>query len=304
MLEEEPLSPDAEAPPPATLVVDTREADLWCELEAMCHAAGVVARRSLLSVGDIVIRVANRGGGGLSDAFCLERKRDDDCVSSVRDGRYHDQKRRMLEAFGARRMGYVVEGRHPSWCIHDQGREVQGVVFNTAIRDGISVWLSRGVVDTCRYVLAIHDRVSRMHDDLPPLPPTVLPATEAGGGGDDDTPPHVSSSMASGSLPSTRYKCHADAIVQKVHRQAVAGGGALHTSHDVFVAQLSVVPGISRATATAIAKVAPTFAALKSLARPGAGLEDVRVGGGGKRRLGPKRAAQLAQLIAFGGECD
>ena len=72
-------------------VVDTREHDLWGDLEPVVR--GVLAlRQEMLVLGDVLIRDTETG----EVLLMMERKSVRDLVQSLRDGRHHDQRRRWL----------------------------------------------------------------------------------------------------------------------------------------------------------------------------------------------------------------
>lgn len=203
-----------------------------------------------LAVGDVVFRDAESG----DHVFCIERKRLDDCVSSVRDGRYEDQKARMVAAFGRDRVLYILEGAPEG--LDDTGRRtVAGVQYNTLLRDGVAVVTSEGVADTCRRVLELWERLPRIVQ-FPRRTETGTPA-----------PPPPSRALLKGSFRK----------------------GAGVTRADVFAAQLALVPGVSAATARRVAAEVDGFGALRDALRAGA-LDGLRVNG---RRVGAKLAALL-----------
>ena len=96
------------------VVIDTRETDLW----ALCAPytdisgnEGWVAERRNLDIGDISFYLNDISGAPL---MTLERKRVDDLGSSQKDGRYREQRARLLASRGAgTSVGYIVEA--PYW---------------------------------------------------------------------------------------------------------------------------------------------------------------------------------------------
>ncbi len=60
-----------------------------------------------LIIGDIVFKREN------VIEFCLERKTLADLASSIKDGRLHEQKSRILECVPPKRCFYLVEGQIP-----------------------------------------------------------------------------------------------------------------------------------------------------------------------------------------------
>ena len=105
------------------VVIDTRETDLW----ALCAPytdisgnEGWIAERRNLDIGDISFYLNDISGAPL---VTLERKRVDDLGSSQKDGRYREQRARLLASRGAgTSVGYIVEALYwtpnltNSWC--------------------------------------------------------------------------------------------------------------------------------------------------------------------------------------------
>ena len=105
------------------VVIDTRETDLW----ALCAPytdisgnEGWIAERRNLDIGDISFYLNDISGAPL---VTLERKRVDDLGSSQKDGRYREQRARLLASRGAgTSVGYIVEAPYwtpnltNSWC--------------------------------------------------------------------------------------------------------------------------------------------------------------------------------------------
>ena len=105
------------------VVIDTRETDLW----ALCAPytdisgnEGWIAEKRNLDIGDISFYLNDISGAPL---VTLERKRVDDLGSSQKDGRYREQRARLLAQRGlGTSVGYIVEAPYwtpnlsNSWC--------------------------------------------------------------------------------------------------------------------------------------------------------------------------------------------
>jgi ERCC4-type nuclease len=226
------------------IVIDSRERALIATLEG--HGVPVCVQS--LDVGDVVFRDATSG----EYVFCVERKRVDDCVASVRDGRYEDQKARMLAAFGCDRMLYVLEGHTSDLPDTTSRRTCAGMLYNTLIRDGIAVVQSSGIDETELHVQQLWHRM-----------PMILNFTRRHG------------APASDSDSATRPSCVSLSSFRKSYGV---------TRDDVFAAQLAMVPGISIATARHLADHVSGFGDLRARLDDGS-LEHVKING---RRIGNK----------------
>lgn len=111
------------------MVIDVRERDL---IDAMRDRNGV--RVATLELGDIVLRW--RG----TTVLTIERKTLADLAASIGDGRYHEQKLRLMRAADVdpTRTLYLLEGAGGAGVIARQ--TLLGVVVNTMLRDNMKVY--------------------------------------------------------------------------------------------------------------------------------------------------------------------
>jgi ERCC4-type nuclease len=123
---------------PPSLVIDCRERRL---LELLPHA-----QRENLALGDVQVRLGET-------VFVFERKTANDLESSIKDGRYREQKARVLAAVPPARVAYFIEGR-----VARGDKMLEGAITNMQFRDGVHVVLSANVEDTARWIDAFHRR--------------------------------------------------------------------------------------------------------------------------------------------------
>jgi ERCC4-type nuclease len=108
--------------------------------------------------------------------WAFERKTIADLAASMKDGRYHEQKARLLAHYPAHRITYILEGLSPvnNWCLQDAPRmtgpiataALQGMIFNTLYRDGIHVFGTRNTEETAAFIAAFAARVAKNPTDL------------------------------------------------------------------------------------------------------------------------------------------
>lgn len=149
------------------LVVDAREATV----RRILTADGINFTCSNLDVGDFQI-----SSEGLT--VLIERKSLADLVSSVSDGRYRDQKARMMafrdhHSDGERRIAYIIETG--TWKfdrqVLNQNAEhntITGCILNTAMRDGVQVFCVRDTDETCHLVMELLSRMDRFQNSASP----------------------------------------------------------------------------------------------------------------------------------------
>lgn len=87
----------------------------------------------------------------------IERKTSQDLVSSIKDGRYREQKKRMLDNYSHNKIYYLVE---ISECFRLQTADlIRGAIVNTMVRDNIKVVLVQSVRNSAIFIKDIVSRV-------------------------------------------------------------------------------------------------------------------------------------------------
>ena len=228
------------------IVVDVRERSLIAEL-----AEDAIETKALL-VGDIEIHASDPGSptvaladesqcdGGAEQPspqqrplLVVERKTVADLAASIRDGRWSEQKRRMMETAGRERVAYVIEGQLPRWDDDDGGvhcgmssKRLLGALSSLLLRHRVPVVYTRDVADTAAFLR----RAGALLTAAPP-------------------PPSACGGYAGAA-------CRASAVRAK-KRDNVDG-------RQCYLQQLCQVPGVSYGLATAIAGT-PGFGSMREL---------------------------------------
>lgn len=138
----------------ATLTVDGRETRLIASLQTAQEPVNVVTAQ--LEVGDITLTHQDLPGFTLY----FERKTGADLAASVNDGRYREQKKRVLSLVGNApyRMTYIIENKRTctlSKAVFD------GVVLNTMYRDGMHVVFTEDTNDTANWLITLANKVAK-----------------------------------------------------------------------------------------------------------------------------------------------
>lgn len=141
--------------------VDVREHALLAEL----HAIGVEVRAVALELGDVQFVLEPGGvpkdGQTSNTRWVIERKTVQDLAASIRDGRWREQKARLLANVPADRVLYVLEGGPSLFCFDDrmrgpfaglQAASLQSAVVSSLLRDGIRLVWTRDVRDTAAFL--------------------------------------------------------------------------------------------------------------------------------------------------------
>ena len=238
------------------VVIDTRETELW----ALCAPytdisgnEGWIAEKRNLDIGDISFYLNDISGAPL---VTLERKRVDDLGSSQKDGRYREQRARLLAQRGAgTSVGYIVEAPYwtpnlsNSWC-RGSFTEVhlQQTLLRLQFRYTMPVFQVSKVDETMSFVRRIAQMLAK--------DPTVF----RGGLADTAT-------------------AAAAVYTEAVHIKKADN----KTPERIFVAMLSTIPGLGGAAVTALG-TATQYSMKRILAMSESEIAAIPTG---KRTIGP-----------------
>ena len=133
-------------------MLDNRERDLIEELKSLNFSFTV----ECLDVGDIEVRDSQN-----DSIITFERKTFADWEASIIDGRYKEQKHRLMGM--KHRVAYILEGsaeRHKKRKrISDNA--LRGSLMNTSIRDGLCIVRTESLKDTALLVTELEKRLSK-----------------------------------------------------------------------------------------------------------------------------------------------
>ena len=82
--------------------------------------------------------------------YVVERKKADDLVSSIHDGRYKEQKYRLKNS-GFSNVVYLLEG-HLTAGFAKSEREVESAVLKTRVKDGFKVVTVNNITESARLI--------------------------------------------------------------------------------------------------------------------------------------------------------
>jgi len=241
------------------VVIDTRETDLWAlcaPYTDMSGNEGWIAEKRNLDIGDISFYLKDISGAPL---VTLERKRVDDLGSSQKDGRYREQRTRLLAQRGlGTSVGYIVEAPYwtpnlsNSWC-RGSFTEVhlQQTLVRLQFRYTMPVFQVSKVDETMSFVR----RIAKMLAADPAVFRGGLAETDAGA---------------------------AAVYTEAVHIKKADN----KTPERIFVAMLSTIPGLGGAAVTALA-AATQNSMCKLMSMSAADIAAIPTG---KRTIGPSVA--------------
>lgn len=152
------------------IIIDNREHDLISKLRQCDNFEFTI---EALDIGDIEVRNDDN-----VPIFSIERKTFADWESSIVDGRYKEQKFRLLHA--GHRVAYVLEGSESNHKkrkrIHENA--LRGSLLNTSIRDGLSIIRTTGIDDTAKLVTELEKRLSKTKIKTGLQPPSIQRASK------------------------------------------------------------------------------------------------------------------------------
>lgn len=155
------------------LLIDTREVKTKKDrsyLYQQLLSNKVVCEKRALPLGDVlwIYREFDVSGGKKKPKeyvmnYIMERKRADDLASSIMDGRYIEQKHRLLSC-GITNVVYIVEGEPSSQCrVSDSA--LRTAVIHTKVVSGFKVFRAKSVEVPPRCATGIgHDKVAEHVD--------------------------------------------------------------------------------------------------------------------------------------------
>lgn len=132
------------------LIIDHRE----CKLKDIFVSNDNVEYENL-PLGDIHIVIDG------NPVYIFERKCLSDLLASVNDGRYKNQKLKLLETYGVEKIFYIIEGRYDFTEHNTTDKTIHGVVINTLLRDHIGIFNTSSVRDTANLIQCMFDRINK-----------------------------------------------------------------------------------------------------------------------------------------------
>lgn len=151
------------------LIIDYREIALYEEI--LLRFPQLNPKQENLAVGDIIFR-NNSGGEDINGdtnsqkvELVIERKTYADLAQSIKDGRYHEQKTRLIECYqklGTKVLYLIEESRNYSlpW------NTLESAIINSIIRDSIYVYTSKNVAASAIFLDKTYKKLNEF-ENLP-----------------------------------------------------------------------------------------------------------------------------------------
>jgi ERCC4-type nuclease len=115
-----------------------------------------------LKFGDFLFEVNDK------PLLVIERKTIEDLASSIKDGRYSNQKIQLLSSFDRKFIYYIIEGNFSGYSsdfdINVNGldkKHILGSIINTMVRDDIKIFFTQNINETFDLLINIYSRISK-----------------------------------------------------------------------------------------------------------------------------------------------
>lgn len=125
------------------ILIDSRET----KLVEIFKNNNIEYTQKQLELGDIQIIKDN------DIILCIERKTIDDLIGSIKDGRYKEQKTRMLSKVNTNNILYIIEGKMDKYK-HNE-KQIIGSITNMNFRDKIKVITTNNINQTYDLILSL-----------------------------------------------------------------------------------------------------------------------------------------------------
>ena len=141
------------------LKVDNREKDLIQLLENQ----NVSFIKENLEIGDIQFLEKDDTNNQL--LVLIERKSYLDLSNSIKDGRYKEQKNRILNSIpqNVRKM-YLLEGNVKDFKLKQS--VLDGTILNTILRDNLHIYYSKNIEKTMEFILSIQKNIDKFKENI------------------------------------------------------------------------------------------------------------------------------------------
>jgi len=140
----------------ANLVIDNRENKI---INLIKHLSSDYTVEQL-PVGDFLIKMGSNDGG-TECVIVVERKSVNDLYQSINDGRYKEQKARLLAHYSLSQIVYLIEGDLSDLYSGSHRKAVAGSIFNMQFRDNIRVVRTKDLNDTCEFILSLYSKATK-----------------------------------------------------------------------------------------------------------------------------------------------
>jgi ERCC4-type nuclease len=134
-----------------TINIDTREKNLYNNIinrDLDKYKSFIDIRFKTLNLGDIEIITDFNN-------FIIERKTLSDLNSSIIDGRYKEQKLRLLSNYNSNNITYIIEGDTIIKSLLKDNKKISSAYFSLLYRDNIKLIFTNNIDETATFILSL-----------------------------------------------------------------------------------------------------------------------------------------------------
>jgi crossover junction endonuclease MUS81 len=147
------------------IVIDVREKLLFenCNylIKSNTTFKDITIKSKNLDLGDIIIKDKDN-----NDILIIERKTISDLICSIKDGRYKEQKERLLHSIKNNvRKIMLIEGNNMNNFTLST-KTFNSVIINTLLRDNIHIHITKSIEDTIEFIENIILNIPKYYEDL------------------------------------------------------------------------------------------------------------------------------------------
>ena len=136
------------------IIIDNRETELYkdiIERDLDKYKEKITITKEQLELGDILIKFDDR-------VFVYERKTMNDMISSVKDGRYKEQKSRLMANY--ENINYIIEGTDIIASNNNHNQQLlTSIYYYSMYRDKINVLFTKNTKETITLLLLISTKI-------------------------------------------------------------------------------------------------------------------------------------------------
>ena len=142
------------------IIIDSREINLYNNMiERDLDKYEIKITKKQLEIGDIHI-IFN------DNIYIYERKTMNDLISSIKDGRYKEQKLRLLTA-SATTINYIIEGTDIIASNNNHNQDLlTSIYYNSIYRDNIKLFFTKNINDTVTFLLLLAIKIINKPDNF------------------------------------------------------------------------------------------------------------------------------------------
>tara|TARA_Y100000389_G_scaffold121879_1_gene119281 strand:+ start:1868 stop:2608 length:741 start_codon:yes stop_codon:yes gene_type:complete len=142
------------------LIIDNREKNLYnniTERDLDIYKDNINIEYLNLELGDIKIIIYNNED--IIRELVFERKTLNDLNSSIHDGRYKEQKHRLLSNISTNNLTYIIEGDNISKSINRNSKNISSAYIHTIYRDNIHIIFTDNLFETTNFILTLCSKI-------------------------------------------------------------------------------------------------------------------------------------------------